>query len=127
MTTKFTIVLFGEAEKGFFSTPIHCRSLTELATTLGNPPKDSIALHWAVQALMLHRDVVFIRVEEEGFSKKDYLMGLKGLEENDHPMGALFMPGVGDPDILDAFHRLCEKRASVLITTESDLYDLIRS
>ena len=71
-----TVALFGEAERGDFRTAYFCQSLHQLAEYFGNPPEDSLGLHYAVQALMHGRDLIFFRVEEEGYSRDDYLLGL---------------------------------------------------
>lgn len=127
MTEIHTIALFGEAEKGRFRTPHFCESLPQLVDCLGNPPPDSKGLFCAVQALLYERNLIFFRVEEEGFSYQDYLYGLRLLEEETKvkQVAALCLPGVGDPEILNATISLCKKRHTILIITQPDLYDFL--
>lgn len=122
-----TIFLFGEAEKGEFCTPLHCKSLPHLAEILGNPPEESLGIHYAVQALMYERELIFFRVKEEGFSVSDYMQGIRLLKNKDAFQGlsAICMPGVGDEEILAATHPICARRKSLLITSEKDLYDYL--
>ena len=47
----YTIVLFGEAERGEFSTAYFCQNLAQLDEFFGNPPPNSNGLYYAVQAL----------------------------------------------------------------------------
>jgi hypothetical protein len=124
-----TLVLFGEAEKGNFRTPFFINSLFQLADTLGNPPQDSQGLLFAIQALLYRRNIVFFRVEHEGFSNDDYLAGfhlLKTKKISPKP-DALCLPGVGDKTLLDAVDPLCKIYKSFLIVTEKDLYDYLTS
>ena len=122
-----TIVLFGEAEKGEFSTAYFCESLSQLVDFLGNPPEESLGLFFAVQALLFHRHLIFFRVREEGFSSQDYLQGLDLLKQQVEvpPISAICIPGVGDVEIVNAAMPLCVKHHSILITTESDFYDYL--
>lgn len=122
---KFTLALFGEAEKGDFSSLFEIHSVPELADNLGNPPEESRAISLAIQALMYERTLLFVRVREEGFSIKDYMRGFKLLEKKSPPLGALCLPGVGDREILEASLSLCKKHGSLLILSEQDLYDYL--
>ena len=126
---SLTIAMFGEAEKRGFQFPCFVSSLQEMEEKLGNPPKGSIALYLAVQALLYQRDIVFFRVEEEGFSLDDYHMGLQVLQHNTSikKINALCMPGVGDPSIIESTKDICLKHKSLLITSEQDLYDYLTS
>lgn len=126
---KRIIFLFGEAEKGEFCLPYHCRSLEELCDTLGNPPEESLGLHLAVQSLLFKRDCLFFRVKEEGFSLDDYFRGLKYLEKTSLLEGivAVGLPGVGNQELLGAVSSLCNKSKSPLLLTERDFYDYITS
>jgi hypothetical protein len=124
-----TIALFGEAEKGEYQTAYYCRSLDDLVNYLGQPPSDSLGVHYAIQALMYQRELLFIRVREEGFSIQDYLNGIQ-LLENQHivrQLSAICLPNVGDGAIIDASTPLCRMYRSILITTEADLYDYLTS
>ena len=122
-----TIFLFGEAEKGEFCTPLHCRSLPQLAETFGNPPEESLGILYAVQALMYERKLIYFRVKEEGFSVSDYMRGICLLENKEafHDLAAICMPGVGDTEIIEATAPICTLYHSLLITSEKDLYDYL--
>jgi hypothetical protein len=123
----YTIALFGEAEKGDYRTAYFCRSLAQLLDFFGNPPPHSRGLHYAVQALLYHRDLIFFRVREEGFSYQDYLLGLNVLQKNEKisELSAICLPGVGDTDIIEAIAPVCAIYHSILITNESDFYDYL--
>lgn len=123
----YTVALFGEAEKGDFRTAYFCRTLAQLMEFFGNPPPESRGLHYAVQALLYHRNLIFFRVREEGFSHQDYLSGLNHLQKNDEisEIAAICLPGVGDSTILKAIHPICALYHSILITNEADFYDYI--
>lgn len=122
-----TIFLFGEAEKGEFCTPQHCRSLSQLVEIFGQPPGESKGILYAVQALLYERELIFYRVKEEGFSLHDYMRGLRLLSnpENQLHLSALCLPGVGDAHILDATQAVCHIHKSFLIIDEKDLYDYL--
>lgn len=122
-----TIVLFGEAEKGAYKTAYLCRTLCDLVDYLGEPPKDSLGLHYAVQSLLYRQNLVFVRVREEGFAVDDYLEGLELLANQTviPSIHALFLPGVGDARILSATYPICLLYHSLLIMTEKDLYDYL--
>ena len=124
-----TIAMFGEAEKGMFQTPCFISSLQEMEEKLGNPPEGSVAVYLAVQAILYQREILFVRVEEEGFSTDDYYMGLQVLQ-NKAPVkriNALCLPGVGDNEIISATKNICQIHKSILITSERDLYDYLTS
>jgi len=121
------VVLFGEAEKGQCKKPYILRELPQLMDALGNPPPESEGLFFAIQALLYEREIIYFRVQEEGFSKVDYFCGLKYLKNKDKikQVHAVCMPGVGDREILDATQPVCEIHKSHLITTQKDLYDYL--
>lgn len=123
----YTVALFGEAEKGDYQTAYHCKTLPQLVDCLGNPPAESRGLFFAVQALLFHRDLIFFRVKEEGFSSQDYMQGLKILQRPEliFHISAICLPGVGDGEIIEASALTCQKLHSILITTESDFYDYL--
>lgn len=123
----FTIALFGEAERGEFRTAYFCQSLPQLVDYLGNPPPESKGLYYAVQALLYHHQLIFFRVREEGFSLQDYLLGLRLLETDEllTKISAICIPGVGDSEIIRVVTPVCKVNHSILITTESDLYDFL--
>lgn len=124
----YTIALFGEAEKGSLQTAYFCQNLAQLDEFFGNPPTPECrGLYYAVQALLFGRHLIFFRVQEEGFSRDDYLAGLQILEQQlliPH-IDAICMPGVGDQQILDAVTPICSHHHSILITNESDFYDFL--
>jgi hypothetical protein len=122
-----TLALFGEAEKGNFRTPHQLQSLTQVMDSLGHPPPESRGLYYAVQALMYDYNLIFFRVEEEGFSYHDYFSGLRILEKESlfDDLSAIFLPGVGDSEIIDAVIPLCQHYQSIYITSEADLYDYL--
>ena len=121
------ITVFGEAEKGRFAYPYLCTSLFQLADLLGEPPRDSKGLPFAIQMLLYRHDLLFFRVEEEGFSVSDYLKGLKYLTSKEVPATALALPGVGDKTIINACDALCQKQKTLLIISEKDLFDYLTS
>ncbi len=121
------IFLFGEAEKGDFCTPQLCRTLPQLADIYGHPPAESLGLLYAIQALLYERELIYFRVKEEGFSVTDYMRGLKLLEKVavDLQPSAVFLPGVGDGEIIEATSELCQKQQTLLVITHRDLYDYL--
>jgi hypothetical protein len=121
------VVLFGEAEKGCFGTAYYLQSLPQLADYLGNPPPDSEGLIYAVQVIMYERNLIFFRVEEEGYSYHDYFHGLKLLEKNGKELNlsAICLPGVGDGEIMEAVGSVCGTYSSLIIMNEPDLYDYL--
>ena len=96
---------------------------------LGNPPEESRGLHYAIQTLLFENELIFFRVASEGFSKEDYLMGFQFLQQTSliPKLSALFLPGVGDKQIIDAVEPVCTLHDSLLLMNESDLYDYITS
>lgn len=122
-----TVALFGEAEKGHFSTAYLCQSLHELQDHFGNPPEDSSGLHCAVQILLYQRQILFFRVRQEGFSREDYFHGLDLLshESNMPNLSAICLPGVGDALIIEASGQVCSSHHGVLILQERDLFDYL--
>lgn len=127
MQSKMMIALFGEAEKGAFARGYLCQTLEELKYFLGEPPPDSQGLHFAVQSLMYGSQLLFFRVLEEGYSVDDYQKGLQILEEKltSFNLNALAVPGVGDELIINESSEICEANQSILIVSESDLYDFL--
>jgi hypothetical protein len=123
---RHTVALFGESEKGEFKKPYVLHELPQLVDFLGNPPQGSEGLFFAIQALLYKREVIYFRVEEEGFSLDDYMIGFKRLEPLKR-LHALCLPGVGDAEILEASQRLCEIHKSAIISTQKDLFDYLTS
>ena len=124
---RYTVAIFGEAERGNFQTAFFCQNLEQLESHFGNPPSNSYGLHFAIQSLLFDRNLIFFRVKEEGFSTSDYLHGLHQLETQHlfSNVKAIGMPGVGDHTIINASEALCDIYKSLLITTEADLYDYL--
>jgi hypothetical protein len=122
-----TVALFGEAEKGRFKKPYFLRELPHLVDALGSPPQDTLGIFFAVQTLLYKRELIFFRVEEEGFSFPDYFYGLNYLQthEKGKILNAICLPGVGEPKIIEASQNVCEIHKSFLITTQKDLYDYL--
>lgn len=123
----YTIALFGEAEKGEYRFPYFCTSLAQLVDFLGNPPDESKGLFYAIQALLYHRQLIFFRVREEGFSLADYLGGVSLLKNHqiESDITAFCLPGVGDSEILEVVTPVCKEYHSILITNEADFYDYL--
>lgn len=119
------IALFGEAEKGSFKEGLICNEVTELMDCYGHPPAESSGLYYGIQALLYHYQLIFFRVEHEGFSKQDYFNGVKILSESPFlpSVHAICTPGVGDHTIINALTPLC----GILIMNEADLYDYLSS
>ena len=123
----YTVALFGEAEKGDYRTAYFFQSLSQLEEHLGAPPPDSWGIHYAVQTLLYKQQLIYFRVEEEGFSVQDYITGLHFLKNKRliPNLEALFLPGVGDDKIINATAPICSEHDSLLVITEADLYDYL--
>jgi len=123
------MAVFGEAERGQFKKPYFLYDLAQLIDIFGNPPGESQGLFYAVQALLYQRELIFFRVEEEGFSTTDYLYGLKFLEDPEKVarVNALCLPGIGDPKIMKAIQNVYKIHKSFLITNQKDLFDYLTS
>src|SRR3990167_2810142 len=106
---RHVVALFGEAEKGPFQRAHYLQELPQLIDLFGNPPADSQGLFFAIQALLFQRELIYFRVEEEGFSHPDYYSGIRYLEsKKSTPLHAICMPGVGDREILDSTQKTCQ-------------------
>ena len=57
MKSQF-IALFGEAEKGSYSHLKRINSLQQLCEEFGHPPKDSLGISFAVQALLFQKELI---------------------------------------------------------------------
>lgn len=123
----YNIAIFGEAERGKFKTAYFCNNLAQLDEFFGNPPPDSLGLYCAVQALLFKRNLIFIRVPEEGFSRDDYFTGFEMLEHQKliSHIDAICIPGVGDQEILSAVQPIGSLNNSLIIINESDFYDYL--
>lgn len=128
MPYKYTIALFGEAQKGKFQTPYYCDSLIKLSECLGAiPDEGGRGLDFAVRSLLFNLPVIYFRVQEEGFSLEDYYSGLALLKKKESfpKVSALCLPGVGDQEIIKVSDSICMIHKSFLIISESDFYDFI--
>lgn len=126
---RHRVALFGEASKGAFKTPHFVTELPHLIDHFGEPPNESEGLYFAIQAILFQRELIYFRVEEEGFSPADYFHGFKYLADREQikAISALCLPGVGDADLLSASQAICNMHQSLLITTQKDLYDYLTS
>src|SRR5689334_20016091 len=103
MANKETVFLFGEAEKGPYCSPLRCCSVSQLYDQLGNAPPQTEGISYALQALMLDLDLIYFRVQEEGYSTNDYMEGFHLLRKKEKPttLTAIGIPGVGDSTIVE--------------------------
>ena len=124
---KKTVFLFGEAERGDFCLPCWLQTMPQLEEKYGNPPPDTQGILYAVQALMYDREIIYFRVQEEGFSLTDYRQGIDliAARQSIPALAAICMPGVGDASIIEASAHLCLMQGSILIVSEKDLYDYL--
>lgn len=123
------IFLFGEAEKGRFCTPLCISHIGQLLETLGHPPCDTQGISYAIQALLYQRELLFFRIEQEGFSREHYLRGIDLLDREGLTMqlSAIGLPGVGDREIIEAITPFCMKSKTFLVLTQGDLFDYLTS
>lgn len=124
---EHTIALFGESEKGEFRCAYFCENLAQLDQYLGNPPPLSLGLHYAVQALLYKRKLIYFRIPEEGYSTEDYLYGLQLLKEQKliPYLSAICAPGLADAQLIGKILPICNFYHSILITNEPDFYDYL--
>lgn len=124
---KPTVFLFGEAQKGDFCKPYLCKSLSQLADTFGHPPMDTMGLFFAIQTLLFEKELIFFRVKEEGFSLDEYKKGLRllNIKEAIPSLSAIYVPGIGDSEIISEASDVCHLHKSLLVITEKDLYDYL--
>ena len=126
---SYTVAIFGEAEKGELAGMHLITSLAQLSETLGSPPVGSEGISIAIQFLLFKKQVLFIRVSEEGFGLETYFQGLH-LLENKNPIPniiALCLPGVGDHIILEACNSFCNIHSALIISSQKDLFDYLTS
>ena len=123
------VVLFGEAERGEYQEPRLCQTVSQLVESFGNPPPGSQGIHYAVQVLLFHQELIFLRVHEEGFHSQDYFRGVDLLHQKNLISGvsAICIPGVGDSEIINWICSVCKMHHSIMMTTEPDLYDYLTS
>lgn len=124
---RHRIFLFGEAEKGELCTPMPFLSLIELMDRLGHAPLESKGIPYAIQTLLFDRELIFYRVREEGFSREDYMRGVKLLykEAPNLRLTAISLPGLGDGELIESFAPICQKHNLFMLFSESDLYDYL--
>jgi len=125
--TEKSIVVFGESEKGEYCRPYCCRSMNQLYENFGQQVPDSAGIHFGVQVLLHDFYLIYFRVKEEGYSLQDYFEGLWLLKSQqlDSDLCAIGIPGVGNVEVIESVSSLCANHQSILIMTESDLYDYL--
>mgnify|MGYP000376107053 CR=1 FL=1 len=119
-----TIAWFGEAEKGVYHTPTIINTLDQLNYFFGEPPKDSKGLILAVQTLLYNYSLIFLRVQEEGYSITDYYEGFKAIASRED-IGAIGIPGMGDKAVIEVILPQFTFNKQIVIVTEQDLYDYL--
>lgn len=124
---EHAVAIFGESERGDYCRPYSCYTMGQLYELFGQPVPESSGIHFAIQILLHDFSLIFYRVREEGYSLQDYYEGLWQLEN--HPveskLSAIGMPGVGNGDVIESVSSICATHHSILIMTESDLYDYL--
>ena len=122
-----TIAMFGEAERGEYCTAYFFQTVSQLAKYLGSPPSESKGIYCAVQALLYDYSLIYFKVKEEGFSKQDYFLGCQFLQQKQiiENITAIYLPGVGDNEIIHSITPICNMYDSILIIDEADLYDYV--
>lgn len=122
---KTTLALFGEAEKGSYDTAYFCHFIEDVYRYLGNKKTKGLSL--ATQGLTHGYDILYFRVQEEGYSLDDYFFGLQFLNAHTESLqlAALALPGVGDLYVIEAVRSLCQKYHCLLLVSDQDLYDLV--
>jgi hypothetical protein len=123
------LFIFGESEKGAFCRPTFCKQLVDLMRLFGHPPEMSQGLFFATQTLLLEKPCLFFRVEEEGYSVKDYLKGLDILKRDFEHLNihAIGLPGVGSQSLIEKTERCLNKQRSLILLNDQDLFDYLTS
>ena len=121
------LFIFGQAEKGALCRPTLCKHPIDLIQQFGHPPKETFGLYLAIQTVLLKTPCIYFRVEEEGFSYRDYFRGLDILKSDWEgvPIQAIGLPGVGNMEIIEKTERLFLKKRSLILITEKDLFDFL--
>jgi hypothetical protein len=122
------VVVFGESTKGAFSRLHRPQSLEDMANALGQPPEGSHGLYLATQTVLLQHELLFWRVDEEGFSPQDYWMGAKMLGELTDQrivIDAVGLPGVGDWSIIESMRRALKGHQPLVLMSARDVYDYL--
>lgn len=123
---KASVAIFGESRKGEFLKLFYINTLPDLATHLGEPTASGIGIHMAIQSLLFQKDILYIKVLEEGYDLEHYSVGIREIEnKTDLLISAIALPGVGSNEILKKASLLAKKKKAVLILTEKDLYDFM--
>ncbi len=124
---KKIVFLFGESEKGSYCQPTLCSSVIQLFESMGESPKDSQGIQFAIQFLSFQKEVVFFRIAEEGFSTESYAQGFYWLKQkkDSYNLSAICLPGVGDANIIEEATPICRLHHSLIILSEKDLYDYL--
>lgn len=127
MRASKTVFLFGAAEKGEVCAPLYLDSMQQLFDCLGNPPENTEGVRCAIQTVLFEHHLIFYRVTEEGFSLDEYIRGLRWLRQKPlkSSLQAICMPGVGDPEIIQAALPICHIYHSILLFSEKDSYDYL--
>lgn len=121
-----SIVIFGESTKGEFLNLFPIRTLPDLSTFLGGPTSSGIGIHMAIQSLLFEKEVLFIKVFEEGYDLDHYSLGLKEIDRNpDLLIDAIALPGAGSNEIVKKASLLAKKKKAFIVLTEKDLYDFM--
>ncbi len=121
-----SVLIFGEAKRGEFLKLFYINTLPELSTFLGEPTDEGIGIHMAIQSLLFHKKVLFIKVAEEGYSFDHYSLGFKEIEKKQELLiSAIALPGVGSSKIVKEATLLAKKKKAIILLTEKDLYDLM--
>ena len=121
------VALFGESEKGAYRHPYDCETVPQLLEKLGLAPPHSRGIHFAIQAILYKRHILYLRVKEEGFSLDDYFEGLWLLDRHLllRKVDAICLPGVGDREFISSLSESQVTKSSFLLTSEADLYDYL--
>jgi hypothetical protein len=122
------VMVFGESTKGAFSRLHRPRTVEDLANLLGQPPEGSHGLYLATQTVLLEHELLFWRVDEEGFSPQDYWLGAKMLAELSDQritIDAVGLPGVGDWSIIESMQRALRGHHPLLLMSARDVYDYL--
>lgn len=116
------LVVFGEAERGEWHTPLHITNRADLFSRFGHPPPETRGIQSAIEAILYGHTVIYLRVREEGFSTSDYMQGCDYLASAPS-IKAACLPGVGSPDILARVRSV----ARIILTSQRDLFDYFTS
>lgn len=121
------LAFFGEAEHGMYGKPHFCDDLAQLADSLGEPPPESRGLFFAVQALLYQHALIYFRVEDEGYSIKDYWQGAQMLYSSDWipSVKAICAPGVAEPELLETIAPI--RHHPLILSNQKDIWDYLTS